>query len=64
MFKIICDICKENEAYKGYVTKRKNFFWDYAKWEKVDICEECHEKIFGQPKKTIPPKGKSAVSEQ
>jgi len=63
MFRMICDICKENEACKGYVTKRKDFTWIYSNWEEIDICLECHKKIFGYSEKLNPPKGKSAVSE-
>lgn len=54
MKKRICDICKINEADKRYKTKRSEHFFDgrnpsvegYTIFFKIDICEECHKKLF------------------
>lgn len=61
MEKIICDVCKTNEATRKYRVKMKTKgcyeafgefppFYNpnaWTKWVEVDICEECAKKILG-----------------
>lgn len=46
--KTICDICKLNEADDSYKFKRSekycSFWW--GRYEVIDICEECANKLF------------------
>ena len=52
---IICDICgnqlKEEEDLEGFRVKRLvqvNGYdgWKYKKWEEIDMCPTCLEKLY------------------
>ena len=60
MLKRICDFCeKGNPNYTFQCRKTYLKFVPYLKWQSVDICEECYNKLF--PKAKIePPKAISA----
>ncbi len=57
--KKICDICNEREATRSFKIKRSQIgcfvkgrgarFWApyiWTPWERIDICNECGEKII------------------
>ena len=46
----VCDICKKNDPdakikYK-YRAKRFWWSWDECGWEKIELCQECLDKII------------------
>lgn len=58
--KIICDICKTNEANRSFRIKQRTkgcyehfdccSFWNpsaWTGWEEIDICGKCAEKLLG-----------------
>ena len=58
--KIICDICKTNEASRSFRVQKRvkgryegdhlHFFWNpsaWTGWEEIDICGECAAKLLG-----------------
>lgn len=52
MVREICDVCKKNDADKKYKIKRSvkgygylGYIWE--PYEKIVICDECAEKLFG-----------------
>lgn len=58
--KIICDICKQNEASRSFRVQKKvkggyegdhlHSFWNplkWSEWEEINICGECAEKLLG-----------------
>lgn len=54
MRKIICDLCKKNEASRFYKVKQKmlvpwrkyDLVFSKLQWVRRDICKECYDKLF------------------
>jgi len=54
MKKIICDLCKINEASRKFKVKQSGKFEykpfgcgpDIKSWKRIDICGECYQKLF------------------
>ena len=49
MNKIICDVCKINEANKRFKVKVSEKRWNNLSWtayETIDICVDCGEKYW------------------
>lgn len=46
----VCDICKKNkpDAKIKYKYKAKRFRWSWFEggWEKIELCQECLDKII------------------
>lgn len=60
MDKRICDVCDKNEANTSYKVKKstlgrhhtggsgaRGIVYDWGLYEKIDICDECAEKLLG-----------------
>lgn len=54
MKKIICDICKKEEASRGMKVKMRRKYpddWDscqhWGRYRKIDICGNCATKLLG-----------------
>ena len=47
----VCDLCKKKEASHSFKVKRASRVSEqcWTKYEKIDICEDCAEKLFGIP---------------
>lgn len=73
MKETICDICKKNKANESYKIKRstnpyfvkhgngpRGWLNGFGPYEKIDICDECMEKLFEVKKygmrPALPPK--------
>ncbi len=67
MEKRICDICRINESSRSYKVKhsrrgccertKNGVMWNSLLWtpyERIDICEECAEKLLGIRSSGIP----------
>lgn len=46
----VCDLCKKNnpDAKIKYKYKAKHFWWSWYEggWEKIELCQECLDKII------------------
>lgn len=51
MQKIVCDFCEKNQTARRYKVK----MLDDGGWKRIDICYECHEKLFNPRYRTVPP---------
>ena len=51
----ICDLCKKNspDAKIKYKYRAKRFWWSWYEggWEKIELCQECLDKIIKQKEK-------------
>lgn len=68
MNKRICDVCENNDASTSYKIKKstlgrhytggsgaRGIVYCWGLYEKIDVCEDCAEKILGITTRTIPP---------
>lgn len=49
MQKIVCDICKKNEASEKFKVKKEmttNYEFHTRGYVKIDICENCYHKLL------------------
>lgn len=50
MTKCLCDICQKNEASEHLKVKKLTptltECGEYGKWKRVDICQECYNKLI------------------
>lgn len=50
MTKCLCDICHKNEASEHLKVKKLTptltECGEYGKWKRVDICQECYNKLI------------------
>lgn len=46
----VCDLCKKNnpDAKIKYKYRAKRFWWSWHEdeWEKIELCQECLDKII------------------
>ena len=48
---VVCDICKNPKQYCRYYASKKKRMWRFdsdsqgGSWEKLDICDDCWEKL-------------------
>ena len=44
----VCDLCKKNtpDAKIKYKYKAKRFWWLEGGWERIELCQECLDKII------------------
>jgi hypothetical protein len=66
--KRICDVCNKNEANASYKVKKstlgrcctggygaRGIAFGWGIYEKIDICDECGEKLLGVSSRIKPP---------
>ena len=56
MYVHVCNICKKNvpDAKIKYKYRAKKFWWaiDAYGWERIELCQECLDKIIEADKKS------------
>lgn len=52
MKKMICDCCEMKEANVTFKVQKMDT--RFKKWQEIDICDDCYQKLFNMPRIKVP----------